>query len=314
MSDKIRENSLSYHGFEVAEKDGDLEIKGVSDFDPLHVFECGQCFRWKHQSDGSYTGVVMGRLVRVVYCKSNSGSEIYSSNEGTLTISNSSFNDFKDRWFDYFDLGTDYSKIKKLVAKDEIMKKAVAFGHGIRLLRQEPWETLISFIISSNNKIPRIMSIITNISENYGETIDGHQYAFPLPEKLAALAEDGLKACSKGGYRCKYMIATAQQIINGNVKLENLYDMSTDEARKTLTDLPGVGSKVADCILLYSGIKFDVFPTDVWIKRVMEELYFKREASMKEIREFSASYFGELAGFAQQYLFYYARENRIGTH
>jgi N-glycosylase/DNA lyase len=224
--------------------------------------------------------------------------------------------DFNRIWFDYLDLGRDYTRIKQeLMEKDEIMRKAVAFGYGIRILRQELWETLISFILSSNNRVPRIMQIVESISVCYGQELAawGRRYhAFPEVQKLSESSVEELAAC-RGGYRCRYVIGTARMIREGAVRLDSLAGMQTAEARRELTRLPGVGDKVADCTLLYSGTRYDVFPTDLWVKRVMEELYFGREASMQEIQAFAAEYFGELRGFAQQYLFYYARENRIGT-
>lgn len=295
---------MNYRGFEIIENDGGVLIKGVRDFDPVHIFECGQCFRWIRQDNGSYMGIVKDKAVNV------------SFEDGRLEISNSSFSDFTDLWYDYFDLGTDYSEIKKILTqKDEIMAKAVEFGHGIRILKQDIWETLISFIISANNRIPRIMKTVDAVSVMLGKEIcfEGKScYAFPGAHELSTSCITDLEAC-KGGFRCKYIHATAKMIENSSVNLDELKNMTTDEARDELNKLPGVGNKVADCTLLYSGTKRDVFPTDVWVKRVMEELYFKRNASFKEIQDFAQSYFGELSGVAQQYLFYYARENKIGA-
>lgn len=294
---------MNYRGYEVYEKDGAVVVGKVRDFNPVHVFECGQCFRWLAREDGTYTGVALGRAVNVGY------------SDGRLIIRNSTLQDFQSVWFDYFDLGRDYSRIKELVAKDEIMMKAVAFGWGIRLLRQDFRETLISFILSTNKRIPMIMKVVAAISGAYGEELelDGEShYTFPGLEKLSAASVEELKVC-RGGYRCKYIVETSRMVKNGEASLQGLGSVTAEEARQALILLPGVGNKVADCTLLYSGTRYDVFPTDVWVKRVMEELYFKREASLKEIQQFSAGYFGELAGFAQQYLFYYARENKIGV-
>ena len=292
-----------YKGYEIEEEGNKVKIRGVRDFDPVHTFECGQCFRWYREADGSYTGVVRGRAVNL------------SWKNGELILDNVNSDEFKQLWFDYFDLGRDYTKIKKKVSIDETMKKAVEFGHGIRILRQEPWEALISFIISSNNRIPRIMKIIADLSRYYGKEIiyNGKKYySFPDVESLAACSLEQLQLC-RAGYRCGYIHKTAAQIALGEFDISRLQYLSTDEARSYLTRLHGVGFKVADCMLLYSGIKYDVFPTDVWVKRVMEELYFKREAGFGEIRQFAADNFGELSGIAQQYLFYYAREHKIGT-
>lgn len=294
---------MEFNGYSLREVGNSVEISGVRDFDPVHTFECGQCFRWIRQKDGSYTGVAKEKVVNV------------SFEDGIMRIRNSSAEDFKNIWYEYFDLGTDYSRIKEAVALDETMEQAVKFGHGIRILRQDIWETLISFIISANNRIPMIMKVVSSISQQYGKKLeyDGREYyTFPSMDKLSVEDPEELNFC-KGGFRCKYIASTSKMIKDGQVDLEGLKDLGTDEARSELTKLPGVGNKVADCTLLYSGTKQDVFPTDVWVKRVMEELYFKREASFSEIQAFAAEYFGKLAGYAQQYLFYFARENRIGA-
>lgn len=291
-----------YKGYRIIEKEDSVIIENVRDFDPIHIFECGQCFRWLKEDNGTYTGVARGKVVNIGY------------SNGAIEIINSTSEDFINIWFEYLDLGRDYSKIKKALAKDEIMKKAIDFGYGIRILKQDIWETLISFIISANNRIPMIMKVVAAISRAYGEEIqfNGKEYfTFPEVEKLEKASVEELSAC-KGGFRCKYIVGTTALVKEGVIDLNSLSRLSSEAARSELIKFPGVGNKVADCTLLYSGTKYDVFPTDVWVKRVMEELYFKREASLKEIQEFARDYFGELSGFAQQYLFYYARENKIG--
>ena len=293
---------MIYKGYSVYLDGNGVAIEGIRDFDPMHTFECGQCFRWHKEPDGSYTGIVSGRVANVVYTP------------GRLALRNVSLEDFEQIWFDYFDLGRDYGVVKKAVSIDGIMKEAVEFGSGIRMLRQEPWETLISFILSSNNRIPRIMKIIEDISKFYGEELSyngGLYYTFPDVQSLAACSLEQIQVC-RAGYRCGYIHQTAAKIALGEFSLQKLDELETEEARNYLLQLYGVGNKVADCMLLYSGTKYDVFPTDVWVKRVMEELYFKREASFKEIQQFAEENFGEYAGMAQQYLFYYAREHRIG--
>lgn len=294
---------MEYGGYKIREKRGSIIIEGVDRFDPVHVFECGQCFRWHREDDGSYTGVAMERVVNV------------TKTGRSLTIKNASPEDFKNLWYHYFDLGRDYSAVIESVSKDDIMKEAVAFGHGIRLLRQEFFETLISYIISSNNSIPRIRKIISALSEMYGRKIyfNGNTYyTFPKPNELAKASLEELTAC-RGGYRCRYVIETAKMYEREPVDMDDLAKANVSESKKILMRYNGVGEKVAECTLLYSGTRYDVFPTDVWVRRVMEELYFHREASVREIHEFAHSHFGELSGFAQQYLFYYAREKRIGV-
>ncbi|HEY5584229.1 MAG TPA: DNA glycosylase [Ruminiclostridium sp.] len=292
---------MEYNGYSVCVKDGSLAVKYVRDFNLTHVFECGQCFRWIKQHNGSYTGIVNGRLANV------------SLNEGTLYITNATEQDFVDIWYEYFDLGTDYSKIKAILEKDDIMKEAIKTGYGIRLLRQDFWEILISFIISANNRIPRIMKTVDSLSVLKGNSIelDNMSYSFPEITVLSDATLEEIKQC-KAGFRCKYIHKTSQFMNENAITREILLGMDTDMARKELMKLPGVGPKVADCILLFSGVKYDVFPTDVWVKRVMEELYLKKDSSLKEIQEFAKDHFGDLTGYAQQYLFYHARLNRIG--
>ncbi len=294
---------MDYKGYKVVEDDNQVIVQNVKDFNPVHIFECGQCFRWLKEDDGSYTGVVKGKVVNVRF------------DDGNLVIKNACFEDFKNMWYDYFDLGRDYSVIKEILSKDEIMGKAIKFGYGIRILRQDIWETLISFIISANNRIPRIMKSVAALSKAYGDEIEYNgkkYYSFPSVDKLSEASIGEIEEC-RAGFRCKYISNSSHMVKEGVVDIRTLEGLDTDEARNQLTKLSGVGNKVADCTLLFSGTKYDVFPTDVWVKRVMEELYFKREASFKEIQEFVKSYFGEFSGIAQQYLFYYARENRIGV-
>ena len=311
---------MKYKGYTInVIEDKHISVNNIKDFNLVHIFECGQCFRWYKQKDGSYTGVVKGKVINIAYKEDAYREDVYKKNankgEGTLYIKNSSIDDFINIWYEYLDLGRDYNKIKQVLSKkDNIMKKAVEFGYGIRLLKQEFWETLISFIISANNRIPMIMKAVASISKSFGENIffdDKTYYSFPKVESLSAARIEQLSIC-KVGFRCKYIDKTSKMMNEGVLKLPELFEASSNEAREQLKKFPGVGNKVADCTLLYSGIKYDVFPTDVWVKRVMEELYFQREASLKEIQEFALDYFGDLAGFAQQYLFYYARENKIG--
>ncbi|KNY29621.1 DNA-3-methyladenine glycosylase family protein [Pseudobacteroides cellulosolvens] len=293
---------MDYKGYTVYENNNGIEIEGVRDFDLGHIFDCGQSFRWLKQQDGSYIGVVKDKVSRIRF------------ENGKLYISNSNFDDFVKIWYDYFDLGTDYGEIKKILCqKDEVMSQAIPFGQGIRLLRQDIWELIISFIISANNRIPRIMKSVETLSQNFGRKIsseEGDFYSFPSPEALSSCPLDQIEIC-KAGFRCKYISNTSNMIRKGIVNLSTLKEMTTDEARNELIKLSGVGRKVADCILLFSGTNFDVFPTDVWIKRIMEVLYFKREATLKEIDQYAKDHFGSLSGYAQQYLFFFARETRI---
>ncbi|CEO28796.1 DNA-3-methyladenine glycosylase family protein [Paraclostridium sordellii] len=288
----------------IYEKDNKVILEGVSDFDPKHIFECGQCFRWKDQGDGSYTGVAKGRVINV-------------SREGdTIYLKNTNLEDFNNIWKDYFDLDTDYSKIKnELRNMDEYLEKATEFGWGIRLLRQDPWEMIISFIISSNNRIPMIQKAIKNLSREYGTYIGSYEgedyYDFPTPQQLSKASIEEIRACSTG-FRDKYIKSTTEEVIKNNDDVYNYRNLSTEDCIKELLKFNGIGPKVGDCIALFGMQKYDTFPVDVWVKRVMQEFYVEDDMSLPKIRKYAIDKFGDLSGFAQQYLFYYARELGIG--
>ncbi|MCR1850627.1 8-oxoguanine DNA glycosylase [Paeniclostridium sordellii] len=288
----------------IYEKDNKVILEGVSDFDPKHIFECGQCFRWKDQGDGSYTGVAKGRVINV-------------SREGdTIYLKNTNLEDFNNIWKDYFDLDTDYSKIKnELRNMDEYLEKATEFGWGIRLLRQDPWEMIISFIISSNNRIPMIQKAIKNLSREYGTYIGSYEgedyYDFPTPQQLSKASIEEIRACSTG-FRDKYIKSTTEEVIKNNDDVYSYRNLSTEDCTKELLKFNGIGPKVGDCIALFGMQKYDTFPVDVWVKRVMQEFYVEDDMSLPKIRKYAIDKFGDLSGFAQQYLFYYARELGIG--
>ena len=288
----------------VYEKNNVVILEGVADFDPKHIFECGQCFRWMAEEDGSYTGVAKGKVINV------------SRENDTVYIKNSSLKDFNDIWKDYFDLNTDYTKIKNILKNmDEHLEKATEFGWGIRILRQDPWEMIISFIISSNNRIPMIQRAIGNLSRQYGTYIGQYNgvdyYDFPTPEQLNKASIEDIRACSTG-FRDKYIKSTTEAVINNNDDVYKYNSLSTEECRKELMKFNGIGPKVCDCIALFGMQKYDTFPVDVWVKRVMQEFYVEEDMSLPKIRAYAIDKFKELSGFAQKYLFYYARELGIG--
>lgn len=285
----------------ITEEKGKVVIGGVCDFNPVHTFMCGQCFRWD-ETDGIFIGTAYGKTVAV---KSISDTE--------FEILNTTKADFEKIWMDYFDFNTDYSRIKKVLSDDFNLKKAIEFGGGIRILNQDPFECLISFIISTQNSIPRIKKIIAKMSEMFGGEIvfDGRKYyAFPSCDVLCTLTEADL-APLKVGYRAAYILDAAKKVKSGEVDVYNLKNLDTASARSELLKIKGVGPKVADCVLLFSMKKHDSFPIDVWIGRIMRSLYLDENASMKDILKYSNEKFSSLAGFAQQYLFYYARENKL---
>ncbi len=281
-----------------------LLLEDVPHFDARHIFECGQCFRWKREEDGSYTGVAHGRVLNVKSDYENS----------RVILKNTNRSDFDNIWFHYFDLGRDYGAIKDILSEDEILKGAIGYGRGIRILNQDPWELTLSFIISSNNNIPRITKSIGVLSELFGQPMDyeGNRYfSFPTLEELKNAEVEQIDLC-RMGYRCKYIHQTIQMLSSGELlDLSTISHLDTAEARQELLKLSGVGPKVADCILLFSMQKHEVYPTDVWVKRVTEYFYLHKEVPLKKIQEFAKEKFGPLAGFAQQYLFYYARDQKI---
>ena len=280
-------------------------IKDVKDFELRDIFDCGQCFRWNIEDDGSYTGVIKYGVLNVR--KDNENVYIKGVCDG----------DLKSIVEDYFDLNNDYGKIKKELSKiDKNMKMSVEYGKGIRILNQDLWECIISFIISANNNIPRIKGIIERISKRCGKRVEFEgkdYYLFPDLESLSKLSVRDLRDLGLG-FRDKRVHKTCEIIKSGIVSLEELEGLDdSDKIREELLKLDGVGEKVADCISLFSLKRYDVFPVDVWVRRVMNDLYIKNEdetkVNKKEIRKVAYDLFGDKAGLAQQYLFYWRREN-----
>ena len=278
--------------------DKGLYIEKAKDFIPKHVFDCGQCFRWNENKDGSYVGVVNSKVYKVYEKDGN----VYFEGADKEDISYLSY---------YFNLDRDYSSIKSYLSEsDSVLKEAIKCGEGIRILNQDPFETTISFIISARNSIPSIKKTVEKISKKWGRKIifEGKEYySFPTAEELAKASEEELRevGCS---FRAPYIVSTTKEIAEGKVDLNYIKGLETDEAMKKLTELKGVGIKVADCILLFSMSKLDAFPVDVWIQRIMEHFYVAEKTSLKKIREYAREKFKENAGIAQQYLFYYARD------
>lgn len=268
-----------------------LIVENIKDFNLTEILECGQCFRFEKTGELAYRINALGRVLDL------------SQSGDTLTLLNCTEAEFERKWLHYFDFETDYSAIKTELAKnDDIMRAAVDFAGGIRLLNQEPYECLLSFIISQNNNIPRIKGIIAAMSDKYGT--DG---AFPTLEQLDGVSEEDYFAL-RMGFRNKYIYDAVMRLKSGDVCLNKLFDTDSDSARAALMRIKGVGPKVADCVLLFSLGHRDVFPIDVWVRRVMSDLYFDgEEQSLKAIAAFAADKWGKLAGYAQQYLFYYAR-------
>jgi N-glycosylase/DNA lyase len=288
---------------EISEKNNQIIIQNIKDFNVTHIFNCGQCFRWNMEADGSYTGVVKDKVINV-------------EQEGsTVIFNNMDMEGYENIIKEYFDLNTDYSEIKRSVNTDEIMSEAIKFGSGIRILNQEEWETMISFMISANNRIPMIKRVIENLSSCFGEFICNYRgrnyYTFPEAEKLAEADVEKIREC-KAGFRSPRLKNAAVRFLNEKDVAYNIKNKSYDEGLAYLKTYEGIGNKVANCILLFSMRKFDTFPVDVWVRRVMQTLYVDKDTKDADIRKFAENKFGKLSGYAQQYLFYYSRENGIG--
>ena len=279
-------------------------LENANSFEPVHIFECGQCFRWNKEEDGSYTGIFKNNVLNVKKEKNN------------IIFEGICDGDIKTVCIDYFDLNTDYEKIKEKLSKiDDYLKTSIEYGQGIRILNQDLWETIISFIISANNNIPRIKGIIERISKKYGDRINykgKDYYTFPSMKALGQASVEDLRSLGLG-FRDKRIYETTKMFLNKEITLEELENEKDVEVlREKLMTLSGVGGKVADCIMLFSLKKFDVFPIDVWVRRVMNELYIKEEdenkVSKKLLQSLAKEKYAELAGLAQQYLFYWKRE------
>ena len=259
-------------------------FENIRDLDLRETLDCGQCFRWREGEGGSFSGVAYGRAVT-------------ARMDGDRLILEGADEADRELWSDYFDLSLDYAAVReRLSAIHPVMADAARYAPGIRILRQEPFEALISFIISQNNNIKRISGIVDRLCEHFGEPIGEGLYRFPDPARLAALEPDDL-APIRAGFRHRYIIDAARRVHSSDIDLEAIRLMPYDEAKAELMRITGVGVKVADCVLLYGLHRLDGFPLDVWMKRAMAVLFDGMDP--KE--------FGEYAGIAQQYIFHYSR-------
>ena len=285
---------------EIRELKNSVVISGAKDFSLLHTFDCGQCFRFNETEDGGFEGVAFGKYVKLF------------QKGGDIVINNLTLPEYKEKWSLFFDMDRDYAKIKESLIKDETMKKAVAYGNGIRILRQDFFECLISFIISQQNNIPKIKKTVEGFSEMFGKKIGfggKTYYAFPSPEDIRGITEKDL-APLKTGYRAPYIAGAVEAVCSENLSGDELSRTDYAKAKEKLLEIKGIGNKVADCILLFSLGKFEAFPVDTWIKKAMLSLYGLGE---KEIEKYKDVNYGEYSGFAQQYIFYYIRNNKILT-
>jgi len=289
----------------IYEKDNLVIIEAVNDFNIEQTMECGQCFHFEKIADLEYGVVSMNKFIHI------------RQEKDTLYCMQTSLMDVEGYWIRYFDLERDYSAIKAhLISTDERLKAPIEDKYGVRILNQEFEETLMSFIISQNKQIPHIKQIVRNISKKYGIFLGSvgeiDFYSFPDICALESITEEGFKEM-RTGFRAGYLLDASKNMTLGMVKREKFDNLSEDDARKLLMSIKGVGEKVANCVMLFSLGYRNSFPVDVWIKRIMEEMYFDGKDTKKEIiGEYAKKNFGEYGGYAQQYLFYYGREKNLG--
>lgn len=294
--------------YTIEEISNGIKIKGLDNFNAKHIFECGQAFRWEKTENDSYIVVANRKVIEIYHDKKD------------IIILNTTKEDFEKIWHHYFDLDKNYDEIKNILSKtpaykeNESLKEAIDFGYGIRLLNQDEFEMIISFIISANNQIPRIKNSIKILSETYGDFIGEYKgkkyYSFPTPLQLANADSLEVKEIARVGFRNERIVNAAKDYLNNPEKYSRT--LSDEILGENLLELDGVGPKVRDCILLFGYDREKTFPVDVWVKRLMEYLYIKESIPNKKILEYGIKLFGDLRGYAQQYLFYYARENKIG--
>lgn len=297
-------------------------LEEVKNFDIKQILECGQCFRWDKISDTDYIVVAFGRVIEIT----QKGNEVI--------IHNTNEEDFNNIWLHYFDLETNYDEIKDNLSKDKILRESIKYGYGIRILNQDPFEMLISFIISARNSIPSIKKTVKKICEKWGDKIvykGNEYYTFPTPEQISSATLEEIQETG-ASFRSKYIVDTIKKVNEAlevkkdyeankenyderpeilDYDLEYIKNLNDDECHIALQKFMGVGAKVADCIMLFSMKKKSAFPVDVWVKRAMIHFYVAPDVSLNKMRIFARDKFGKFSGMAQQYLFYYARENKI---
>lgn len=290
-------------------------IEEVKNFKLKHIFECGQIFRFEEIAEGNFIIIALGKVLEL-------------KEEGNnILIYNSTEEEVRNIWIKYLDLDRDYSQIKDELSKDSLLRESIEFGYGVRVLNQDPFEMLISFIISARNNIPSIKKTVNKISTKWGKEVKYKGKIYHTFPDILEIKDATLEEIQETGasFRSKYIFDTIQNVYNSikeNSKVSeqdpaSIYDLdyikslSDDECHSALQEFKGVGAKVADCIMLFSMEKTSAFPVDVWVKRAMIHFYGAEDSSLNKIRIFARNKFGKLAGFAQQYLFYYARENKI---
>lgn len=270
----------------IEEKNGSIILKDVKYLSLPLTLDCGECFRWQEQEDGSWSGVAFEKFLN-----------IKNTADGEFVLKNTTKKDFEEIWYNYFDFGRDYAAICEKLKEDSLLSETIDRYYGIRILNQDPWEALVSFVISQQNNIKRIKCIIKRLCEKYGREIADGQYSFPDAKTLSALTVKDFEELGTG-YRAKYLKKLADDVAQGRINLAEIKAMPLEEAKKALLNIYGVGIKVANCALLFGFQFIECFPVDVWMKRVLE--YYPN--GLPEC-------FKGYEGIAQQYLFHWARNN-----
>ncbi len=262
-------------------------LTDIKNFNIAQTLDCGQAFRWSKDDNDIWQGIAFGQFLKL------------KQTDDCITLFNTDEMTFNSIWRPYFDIDRDYTDIIKNISHNDTLKTAASYGYGIRILRQDPWEALCSFIISQNNNIPRIKGIVERLCVNFGNEIKGG-YSFPTAQKISSLSLDDLQVL-RSGFRAKYILDAAKKVASGEIDFAKLNKKSTDETRNQLMTIYGVGAKVADCAMLYGMGRLDAFPKDVWIRRALDVLFGG------ELPESTSQY----AGIIQQYIFFYARETKL---
>jgi N-glycosylase/DNA lyase len=269
----------------IEESRNGIILKGVECLSLPLTLDCGEAFRWAEQEDGSWSGAAYGKYLNI------------KEENGNFILKDTSLEDFENVWRNYFDLDRDYAAICAKLKEDELVRETIDEYYGIRILNQEPWEALVSFVISQQNNIKRIKGIIKRLCDTYGEKICDGWHAFPTSKTLSKLSVEDFEAIGLG-YRAKYVKKLADDVESGAIDLAAIKAMDLDDAKKTLLSIYGVGEKVANCALLFGFQFIRCFPVDVWMKRVLQ--YYPD--GLPEC-------FSGYEGIAQQYLFHWARNN-----
>lgn len=265
----------------------DIILKDFDCLDLRNTLLCGQAFRWKETEEGTFVGTVKKNTL------------VVEQKDEEIIFRNTDEGTFLNLWVPYFDLERNYRAITDGFRSDKYISAALDEFYGIRILHQEPWEALCSFIISQNNNIPRICGIIDRLCEGFGTKTDKDEFSFPDAEIMSRLTEADLSVL-RAGFRNKYLIDAAQKVASGEISLDAIYEMPIEDARTELMKIKGVGPKVAECTLLYGFGRLEAFPIDVWVKRIMAEMYSDGLPKCTENYE----------GIAQQYLFHWRRNSK----